>query len=94
MGIFLGGELALLLGVGIGAGTFLGVLASRIYIPYFQISATTTGRALPFAVVVAWPEVFRIYAIFGVLFVVALIALLLLLRRMRVFEAVKLGESE
>lgn len=94
MGIFLGGELALLLGVGIGAGTFLGVLASRTYIPYFQISATTTGRALPFAVVVAWPEVFRIYAIFGVLFVVALMALLLLLHRMRVFEAVKLGESE
>ena len=94
MGIFLGGELALLLGVGIGAGTFLGVLASRMYIPYFQINATTMGQALPFAVVVAWPEVFRIYAIFGVLFVVALIALLLLLRRMRVFEAVKLGESE
>ena len=94
MGVFLGGELALLLGVGIGAGTFLGVIASRIYIPYFQISASEAGRALPFAVVVAWPEVFRIYAIFGALFVVALLALLLLLRGMRVFEAVKLGESE
>jgi putative ABC transport system permease protein len=94
MGIFLGGELALLLGVGVAAGTFLGVLASRTYIPYFQMNATVAGRALPFAVVVAWPEVFRIYAIFGVLFVVALAALLLLLRGMRVFEAVKLGESE
>jgi putative ABC transport system permease protein len=94
MGCFLGGELLLLLGVGVGAGTFLGVLASRVYIPYFQINATAMGRALPFAVVVAWPEVFRIYAVFGCLFIAAFVALLLLLHKMRVFEAIKLGESE
>ncbi len=93
MAIFLGCELALLLGVGMTAGTLLGVLASRIYIPFFQISATEEGRGLPFAVVVAWPEIYRIYAIFVGLFVIALIALLLILRRMRIFEAVKLGES-
>ncbi|HEY3341967.1 MAG TPA: FtsX-like permease family protein, partial [Anaerolineae bacterium] len=69
MGIFLGGELGLLLGVGMGAGTLLGVLASRIYIPYFQINASEAGQALPFAVVVDWPEVFRIYAIFAILFI-------------------------
>lgn len=93
MAVYLGCELALLLGVGMAAGTLLGVIASRLYIPFFQISATDEGRALPFAVIVAWPEIYRIYAIFGGLFVVALIALLLLLRRMRIFEAVKLGES-
>ncbi len=94
MAVFLGAELALLLGVGIGAGTLLGVLASRLYIPFFQISASEAGRVLPFAVVVSWPDIFRIYAIFGFLFVVALIALLVILRGMHVFEAVKLGESE
>jgi putative ABC transport system permease protein len=94
MAAFLGSELALLLGVGMGAGTLLGVLASRLYIPYFQLSASEEGRALPFAVVVSWPDIYRIYMIFGLLFVVALIALVLLLRRMRIFEAVKLGESE
>jgi putative ABC transport system permease protein len=94
MAAYLGCELALLLGVGMGAGTLLGIITSRLYIPYFQISASEEGLALPFAVVVAWPDVYRIYAIFGLLFVLALAALLLLLRRMRIFEAVKLGESE
>ncbi|MCL4505647.1 MAG: ABC transporter permease [Chloroflexi bacterium] len=93
MAVFLGCELALLLGVGMAAGTLLGVIASRMYIPYFQISATEEGLALPFAVVVAWPEIYRIYATFGGLFIIALIALLFLLRRMRIFEAVKMGES-
>ena len=87
-------ELALLLGVGTAAGTLLGVLCSRIYIPFFQISASDAGRVLPFAVVIAWPEMLRIYAIFILLFISALVALILLLRRMRVFEAVKLGETE
>lgn len=93
MAVYLGSELALLLGVGIGAGTLLGVVASRLYIPFFQISATDEGLALPYAVVVAWSDIFLIYAVFAALFVVALIALILILRRMRVFEAVKLGES-
>jgi putative ABC transport system permease protein len=93
MAVYLGCELALLLGIGIGAGTLLGVVASKLYIPFFQISASEEGRAIPYAVVVAWPDIARIYLVFGGLFVVALVALLLVLRRMRVFEAVKLGES-
>jgi hypothetical protein len=31
--------------------------------------------------------------LFGVLFVAALVALIVMLRRMRIFEAVKLGET-
>src|SRR5262249_10130927 len=55
MATFLGCELALLLGVGVVAGTLLGLVASRLYIPFFQITASEEGRALPFAVVLAWP---------------------------------------
>jgi putative ABC transport system permease protein len=91
--IFLGWELVLLLGIGLGAGTALGVLASRVYIPFMQVSATPETSAVPFRVILAWNELLNIYVLFGGLFVVALGVLMVLLARLKVFQAVKLGES-
>jgi putative ABC transport system permease protein len=90
---FLGWELALLLGIGIGVGTGLGVAASLVYIPFMQVGATVEASTVPFQVVIDWPDIFAIYVLFGALFVVALLVLLVLLMRMKVFQAVKLGES-
>jgi putative ABC transport system permease protein len=94
MAAYLGWELILLLGTGVGAGTALGVAASRIYIPYMQVGITPETTLLPFAIIIAWPEIYRIYALFGILFVVALVVLLVFLMRMKIFQAVKLGETE
>ncbi len=94
MGIYLGCELAILLGVGALAGTGLGVWSSRLYIPLMQVSDSIRSAALPLVTTIAWPEIFVIYGIFAILFVLALAALLILLRRLRMFEAVKLGETE
>jgi putative ABC transport system permease protein len=94
MAAFLGWELLLLLGTGVGAGTLLGVAASRVYIPFMQVGLTPETTLLPFLVIIAWPEIYRIYALFGGLFVVALIVLLAFLMRMKIFQAVKLGETE
>lgn len=94
MAAYLGWELILLLGVGVGAGTALGVAASRLYIPFMQVGINPEATLLPFVVVIAWPEIFRIYIIFGALFVLALVVLLVFLLRMKIFQAVKLGETE
>jgi putative ABC transport system permease protein len=94
MAAFLGWELLLLLGTGVGAGTLLGVAASRVYIPYMQVGLTPETTLLPFLVIIAWPEIYRIYALFGGLFVMALVVLLAFLMRMKIFQAVKLGETE
>jgi putative ABC transport system permease protein len=90
---FLGWELLLLLGIGLGAGTGLGVLASRVYIPFMQVSTTPEASAVPFRVIIAWSDMLSVYGLFVALFVVALLVLVVLLSRMRVFQAVKLGES-
>ncbi len=94
MGAYLGWELFILLGVGMGAGTLLGVAASRVYIPFMQVGITPESTLLPFFIIIAWPEIIRIYALFGGLFVVALVVLLAFLMRMKIFQAVKLGETE
>jgi putative ABC transport system permease protein len=94
MAVSLGWELGLLLGLGMAAGTVLGIAASRLYIPFLQESATSEARTLPFIVITDWSAVYGVYILFGVLFIAAVLGLGLFLRRIRIFQAVKLGETE
>lgn len=93
MAAYLAGEQALLILAGIGLGTGFGVWASRIFIPFLQVGADRAALIPPFVVQIAWQQVSTIYLLFGVMFVTAVIALTALLIRMRLFEAVKLGET-
>lgn len=90
---FLGWELAFLILMGGGLGTVLGGWVSSFFIPFLQIGVDEASRIPPYSVEIAWSAIFNIYALFGALFVVALFALIGMLRRMRIFEAVKLGET-
>lgn len=74
-------------------GTLLGTWASAWFIPYLQVDTGPLTGVPPVLVQIAWPAVFRIYGLFAALFVVALTALGLILRRMRIFQAIKLGET-
>ena len=93
MTAFLAWELAFLILVGVGAGTALGAWVSDLFIPYLQVGSGPSAYTPPFVVEIAWPAIFRIYALFGLLFVTALAGLAVLLLRMKVFQAVKLGET-
>jgi putative ABC transport system permease protein len=93
MAAFLAGELAALILTGVTVGAGLGVWASTLFIRYFQIGTDKTTLVPPFVVKIAWPQVGVILAIFGAMFILAVAALVVLLNRMRVFEAVKLGEA-
>ncbi len=93
MASYLTWELVFLILFGVGAGTALGALASRVYIPYLQVGLDAASRVPPFHVEVAWTAVFQMYALFGALFIVTLIALVVLLRRIKIFQAIKLGET-
>jgi putative ABC transport system permease protein len=86
-------ELAFLLLLGCGAGTALGTWMSYLFIPYLQIGTDAASRIPPFQVVIAWPAIFQIYALFTGLFVITLVVLVLLLWRMKIFQAIKLGET-
>jgi putative ABC transport system permease protein len=90
---FLAGEQALLILSGLGIGTALGYMASVLFIPYFQVGSDKVALVPPFVVQIAWGQLGTIYAIFGIMFVVAVVVLSFLLVRMKIFEAVKLGEA-
>jgi putative ABC transport system permease protein len=94
MAFSLAWEMALLLGMGIAAGTALGFAASRYYIPFLQVGPTDPTRALPFIVTTDWSAIYALYGVLVILFIVIVAALVILLSRIRIFQAVKLGEAE
>ncbi len=93
MAAFLAGELAALILAGVTLGAGVGVWASTLFIRYFQIGSDKTAQVPPFVVEIAWQQLGLILAIFGLMFFLAVAVLVVLLNRMRVFEAVKLGET-
>ena len=93
MTIFLAWELAFLILAGLVLGTFLGAWTSQLFIPFLQVGVDAAARTPPFLVEIAWPAIFRIYILFGLIFIIALIILAGFLLRMRIFQAIKLGET-
>jgi putative ABC transport system permease protein len=93
LSIFLICELAFLILLGLGAGTGIGILISQVFIPYLQIGTGPSANIPPYTVEIAWFAISRLYLLFGVLFLVAFAVLIVLLLRMKVFQAIKLGET-
>jgi len=93
MTAFLGWELAFLILMGGGLGTLLGAAVSRFFIPMMQVGIDEASLIPPYVVDLAWPAILEIYALFLGLFVVASVALTVMLQRMRISEAVKLGDT-
>jgi len=86
-------ELTFLILLGISIGTLFGVWVSQLFIPFLQIGSKVSALIPPFKVLIAWNTIFQIYGMFAVLFGVTLLILLVSLRRMKIFQAIKLGET-
>ena len=87
-------ELFFLMGLGTAGGTGVGLLISRLLIAHLPIRTTAPPREfVPMTVVIAWPHVAQVYGLFAVLFVAMVSILMLLTARIRLFEAIKLGDT-
>jgi putative ABC transport system permease protein len=93
MAVLLLYEQTLIIGIGIVAGTVLGIGVSRYFIPFLQVRGGAHPLTPPFVVLIAWDQIRLIYTIFAVLLGVALSMVAVLLLRMKIFQAVKLGEA-
>lgn len=93
MAVLLLWEQALIIGMGILSGTLIGVGVSRYFIPFLQVRGGEHPQTPPFVVLVAWDQIQVIYLIFAILLGLALSIVAVLLLRMKIFQAVKLGEA-
>jgi putative ABC transport system permease protein len=89
----LGLEQLVLILAGVAAGTGFGVWASTLFIPFLQVREGAHAQIPPFVVQIAWGDMVKVYAIFGAMLLFTLVGLVWLLSKMRIAEAVKLGES-
>ena len=90
---FLGVEQLVLIATGITAGTALGVWVSNLFIPFLQVGTAKFVDIPPFVVLIAWEDIALIYIVFAVMLALAITGMIWLLMRMKIFEAVKLGEA-
>jgi putative ABC transport system permease protein len=93
MATYLAFELIFLLFFGAGVGTTLGAWISVQFIPYLQVGSEVTARIPPFRVIIAWPAIYQLYGLFALLFGVTLVLLVVALQRMKIFQAIKMGET-
>jgi putative ABC transport system permease protein len=86
-------EQVLLVATGVGAGTSIGLLAAQLVVPLFQVGAGPHPGTPVAPPQIAWDQVAIIYVVFGAALLFTLLALAAIMGRMRLFQAVKLGDA-
>jgi putative ABC transport system permease protein len=78
---------------GLAAGTLIAVLTASLFIPHLPVTFGSHPGTPPYAVQIAWADLARVYLIFGATLVLGVGATLWSLSRMKIFQAVKMGEN-
>ena len=78
---------------GLVAGTGIGLAVSSYVVPLLQVGLPPHPGTPSYAPQIAWDQVTIIYAIFGIALSITLLALAGMLGRMKLFQAVKLGDA-
>lgn len=89
----LGLEQVYAVGAGMLAGTGLGLLAARLYLPLLQMSSDLADGALPFRIMADPVDRARLYAVLSIMLLAGFAALGTVLRSLQIHQAVKLGED-
>jgi putative ABC transport system permease protein len=74
-------------------GLAIGTAASVLFIPFFRVGATEGAIIPPFQVILAWSDVTLILVAFAGILLLTSVGIIYHAARLRIFEAVKLGEA-
>jgi len=87
-------EQILSVGLGVALGTGLGLVAADLFVPFLQQGLDPASQTPPFVIVADPSDRIRLYVVLLFMLVAGLTGLLAVLSRMRVHEAIKLGEDQ
>jgi putative ABC transport system permease protein len=90
---YLASEQFLLMGVAILGGASIGLISSYLFVPFLQIGAASGTPVPPFEVQIGWVESGIISFIFFLVLISTMIGTISYLIKMKVFQAVKMGET-
>lgn len=80
-------------GVAVFIGIVVGNIASFLYVPNFQIAFNPSSLVPPFKVMIESADLMRIYILVGFMLLIGLGILAYMLSRLRIHQAIKLGED-
>lgn len=80
-------------GLSIVLGFVIGRLTSILYLPFLQTSESAKSQVPPFRVVFEAKDMYQLYGVVAFMLLIGATLLLLHIRRLRVHQAVKLGEE-
>ena len=89
----LAAEQGLVSGVAILFGVILGNLASYFYVPLFQLVYSSVDQPLPFRIISDPSDAQKVYLVLGILLLVCMVFLIRLILKIKIDQAVKLGED-
>lgn len=87
-------EQILTVGLGVLVGTLLGEQVSSLFLPMLKLNVDAQKEVPPFIVVVEWADKLKIYAVLGAALFVGMVGLQIFISRLRIHQAVKLGEDQ
>lgn len=90
---YLVSEQVILMGIAIFGGLGIGLVASHLFVPFLQVNSTSGLPIPPFEVRIGWTESIVISLVFFLVLVATMIGTISSLVRMKVFQAVKMGET-
>ena len=77
---------------GLAAGTVIAVLTAYLFTPHLPVTFGSHPGTPPYVVEIAWDDITRVYLIFCLMLVAGIGSTIWSLARMKIFQAVKLGE--
>lgn len=80
-------------GLSIGLGILIGKIASRLFLPFLQSTENAKMQVPPFRIVFEAKDTFQLYIVVGVMMLLGASMLFIHIRRLRVHQAVKMGEE-
>lgn len=86
-------EQFLLMGLALLSGALIGVLTSVLFVPLLQVNAASGNPIPPFDVLIGWGETLGLSLAFGGVLMLTILGTIIYLARIKVFQAVKMGES-
>lgn len=86
-------EQSLLMGLAIISGAVIGLVTSNLFVPFLQVGATPGKPIPPFEVLIGWAESAWLSLGFALVLFITMLGTIWYLARIKVFQAVKMGET-
>ena len=80
-------------GISIATGAGIGMLASKLFIPLIQIAYAASDNVLPLNIITEHSDFMRLFSVIGAVMLVCMVILGVIISRIKIAQALKLGED-